>query len=112
MKNFAGKAPGLIRGGLVFSLAQSCFAFFLYLPGSVLNFTDDTLLLLLGVSRFFGFSASVFSLGAVILGCISLFRGPGKVRLLDTGLCLLGGVLGAGIFLLNSFIITLAGGNL
>ncbi|MDR1148878.1 MAG: hypothetical protein LBK66_09635 [Spirochaetaceae bacterium] len=112
MKNSAGKAPGLIRGGLVFSLAQGCFAFFLYLPGSVLNFTDDTLLLLLGVSRFFGFSALVFSLGAVILCGIALFRGLKKVRPLDAGLCLLGGVLGAGLFLLTSFIITLAGGNL
>jgi hypothetical protein len=111
MKHSAGKAPELIRGGLVFSLAQSFFAFLLYLPGSVWSFTDDTLLFLLGVSRFFGFAALVFSLCAVILSRTPLFRGRRKGRLRDGGLCLLGGILGTGMFLLNSFIITVAGGN-
>jgi hypothetical protein len=111
MKDSGGKARGLIRGGLVFSLAQSFFAFFLYLPGSVLNFTDDTLLLLLGVSRFFGFAALVFSVCAILLNRVSLFRGRRRFRLFEGGLCLLGGILGTLMFLLNSFIITVAGGN-
>jgi hypothetical protein len=111
MKDSGGKTRGLIRGGLIFSLAQSFFAFFLYLPGSVWNFTDDTLLLLLGVSRFFGFAALVFSACGILLNWVLLYRGRRKIRLLEGGLCLLGGILGTGMFLLNSFIITVAGGN-
>jgi hypothetical protein len=101
--------PPLIKGGLFFSAGMSLFTLLLYALGT--DFSDRTLLLLLGALRFFSLLLCLFALASLCYTVRALIRGPAVKHALCAVLYL--GIAAASAVLIaaNSFIAAVAGGN-
>lgn len=101
----------LLRAAILFFFGLCLFSLFLYAAGTRQGFTDETQMLLLGLSRFLGLCLSICSaLGLVF--CALLMMGGGRLRLIPRmGAYLLLGVFGMAVELAVSFILAAAGGT-
>jgi hypothetical protein len=101
----------LSRAAVIFFLGLCLFSLFLYAAGTWQDFTDDTQLFLLGLSRVLGLALSICSAWGVLFCIFLSIRGPRLRLALRIGFYLFLCTFGIMINLLVSFIIAAAEGN-
>ena len=108
------KAEKFVNKALVFSLVLSAFILAFYILSGVLpetGFTDQSLFVLLGILRYLSFLICVLSLCALGFSIRLIIRRPALKPALKIALYILAGIAGAGVAVLNMFIVAASGGN-
>jgi hypothetical protein len=101
----------LLRAAILFFFGLCLFSLFLYAAGTRQGFTDETQMLLLGLSRVLGLILSICSVLGLVF-CALLLIGGGRLRLvLRMGAYLLLCIFGMAVELAVSFILAVAGGT-
>jgi len=106
-KNEKRGGPAVL--GLVIGLVASLSSLILYLGET--DFSDDRLFLLLSIIRYSTFFVLVFSAYLIIASIVRFIRQPNVLSVLGFFLCIFFVLYGAGVILIDTFIISLSGGN-
>jgi hypothetical protein len=101
----------LLRAAILFFFGLCLFSLFLYAAGTRQTFTDDTQLLLLGLSRNLGLALSISSICGIIYCVLHIIRSPRLRLILRAGAYALLCLFGIGVEFLAAFIIAAAGGT-
>jgi hypothetical protein len=101
----------LVKRGVIFLAAMLMLTVFLYAIGTIQGFTDQTQLLLLGLSLAEGLSLAAGSIYGIIFNLWFILRGGASRLLWGTGAYIALGLFGVLVTALSAFILVLAGGN-
>jgi hypothetical protein len=104
----------LVRYGVLCTLSVSLVIFALYTAGSMpeVDFSDKTLFFLLQLLRYSSLLLCGFSLFAMGYSVQRLVNHPGVRNALSLFLYFITGMLGAGLAMVNSFIVAASEGNI
>jgi hypothetical protein len=94
---------------LLFSFAVSVITLIVYFAES--EFSDETLFFLLAVLRYSSFLVCVCSLFLLIEGIGRIIKKPSVLSVVKTVLFLFSALYGAGIIIIDAFILSITGGN-